>query len=81
MKTVILSLTVVLTFILSSCGDKCTTCTFTYEVGGDSVSATQPEVCGSKSVINEYKDNLQTALDQVATASGGINASSACVDN
>ena len=74
-------LAVAMSFSFVACGEVCTTCTFTYEVAGQSIEATQPEVCGSRGEISDYKDGLQAAADAAATAAGGINATTACVDN
>lgn len=42
-------------YSLSSC-NKCTTCTYTYEVGGQQLTYSYPELCGSNSDINDYED-------------------------
>ncbi|MEZ4848858.1 MAG: hypothetical protein R3B93_09640 [Bacteroidia bacterium] len=81
MKAFILSIATVLVFGLSSCGETCTTCTITYEANGESISQTQPEVCGTKGVVKEYKDGMQSLADQTAALVGGTSASSSCVDN
>ncbi|MEL6651703.1 MAG: hypothetical protein AAFQ87_12955 [Bacteroidota bacterium] len=66
---------------LTSCGEVCTTCTYTYEVGGQTVEATQPEFCGTRSEVKDLEDAAQEAAEQVATTLGGANATAACVQN
>lgn len=81
MKIVKLFLAITTVVILSSCGEQCTTCTFTYEIAGQSVSAAQPEFCGSGSEVSDYKDGLQASADAAATAAGAGTATFTCVDD
>lgn len=58
MKKFVTVLIMMLLFVgglyMSSC-KKCTTCTYTYDVGGQQLSYTYPELCGNKSDIDDYE--------------------------
>lgn len=46
---------------LSSC-QKCSTCSYTYQIVGEPVSTyTYPELCGNSSDINDYEDICASA--------------------
>ncbi|MEM7371249.1 MAG: hypothetical protein AAF587_21720 [Bacteroidota bacterium] len=81
MKLLKLFLALTTLLILSSCGEQCTTCTFTYELAGQSIPAEQPQVCGSNAEITTYKEGLQAAADAAAAAAGGASATFTCVDD
>jgi hypothetical protein len=70
MKRIITLLSVVLftfgAFSLQSC-KKCSTCTYTYQVAGETKQFTYPELCGSKSDIDDYEQACSVA----AAAVGG----------
>lgn len=70
MKTLLIPVLLVLGLCLSSCGEKCTTCSVT----ASGVTTAQPEFCGSSSEVKTYKEGWETT----ATAAGGTVA---CVDN
>jgi hypothetical protein len=54
---------------LQSC-KKCTTCTYTYQLAGETKTYTYPELCGSKSDIDDYENACVVA----AAAVGGTCA-------
>lgn len=67
---------------LASCGEKCTTCTYSWEVtGGGFTEIEQPEFCGKNGVIKDYKDESLEAAEVAASVFGGTNAKLTCVDN
>ncbi|MEL6627421.1 MAG: hypothetical protein AAFS00_11545 [Bacteroidota bacterium] len=68
-------------FVFTSCGERCTTCTYSYELGGQAVELTQPEICGNRALINETQDAAQQAAEDLATFNGGTNATATCVDS
>lgn len=76
-KIAIIVSTLAFCLAMVSCGEKCTTCTFTYEVNGVSTDFPQNQVCGSKSEVDAYKATVQAA----AELAGGAGATSACVDD
>lgn len=53
-------------FSLQSC-KKCSTCTYTYQVAGETKTYTYPELCGSKNDIDDYEQ----ACSEAAAAVGG----------
>lgn len=81
-KKASLAFAAVAMFSLSSC-EVCTTCTYSYTFNGETITATQPEVCGSKSEIDDLKDAAQAAAETLAVSGGGTadDASATCVDN
>ena len=80
MKKLILVAIVAAAFAFTSCGEKCTTCTYTFEVNGAQQTVAAQEFCGSNSEVNDYKDAAQEAAEMAAAGAGGMNASAACVD-
>lgn len=81
-KRATLAFAAVALFSLSSC-EVCTTCTYTYTAGGDTITVEQPEFCGSKSEVDDVKDAAQAAAEALATTGGGVaaDATATCVDN
>ncbi len=66
---------------LASCGEKCTTCTYSWEVDGQLTEIPQAEVCGKKGVIDDYKEANQASAEALAAFAGGENVKVTCVDN
>ena len=81
MKTLKIFFGLVLMTAMSACGEMCTTCTYSFDVGGQRTEVTQPEFCGSRSEVSDYKDAAQDAAEAAATLGGGVSATAACVDN
>lgn len=77
MKRILTLLFVLFLFVgtlsIQSC-KKCTTCTYTYQIFGQTETYSYPELCGSKSEINNYKDAC-------AAAASNVSASCTCIDN
>ena len=77
MKKILSILFVVFLFVGSlsfqSC-QKCTTCTYNYEILGVPQTYSYPELCGSKSEISDYKDACAEAASQ-------FDATCTCIDD
>lgn len=81
MRTVLISALAILAVSLTACGERCTTCTYSYEALGQTLEVTDNEVCGTRSEIDEYKEDLEETAESVSSQVSGQNLVITCVDN
>ncbi len=80
-KIAIIVSTLAFCLAMVSCGEKCTTCTYTYDVGGAPESTTLPQFCGTKSLVDAHKESIQGIAETEAALLGGTNIQTSCVDD
>lgn len=79
MKTLLASIIGLFALVAFTSCEVCTTCTYTYTSGGQTVEAPQPEFCGSRSEVSDFEDAAEAAAETLATTVGGTEASASCV--
>ncbi len=65
--------------LLTSCGEKCSTCSYTYTVDTETITFSNPEGCGSSKEVDDYEDASRSAAEAAAAGVGGLNVSVSCV--
>ena len=80
-KIAIIVSTLAFCLAMVSCGEKCTTCSYSFEANGETITQPWPQECGSKSEVDLYKEGLQSLADLAAIAGGGTTATVTCVDD
>ncbi len=68
-----------LVFMVASC-EKCVTCTSSYTLSGQEITATTGEICGSSSEIDESEEAGDEAVKAQAALVGGTDASYVCTE-